>query len=94
MRILAGMFGTIVLVGGANAQIIKDPPWNPDHISRLPAEVRHAVLAMCPSTPDAGHYFATYSRDQINTCTLNISIVKMPAAASATAHSACIRSTS
>ncbi|MGZ3323538.1 MAG: hypothetical protein ACXU9C_21545 [Xanthobacteraceae bacterium] len=66
MRILAGMFAAIVLVGGADAQILKDPPWNPDHINRLPAEVRHAVLAMCPATPDAGHYFATYSGDQIN----------------------------
>ena len=66
MRILTGMFGAIVLVCGADAQIIKDPPWNPDHINHLPVEVRNAVLAMCPATPDAGHYFATYSRDQIN----------------------------
>jgi hypothetical protein len=67
MRILSGMLGAIVLIGGADAQIAKDPPWNPDHINRLPVEIRNAVLAMCPATPDAGHYFATNSRrDQIN----------------------------
>ena len=56
------MLAAIVLVGGADAQIVKDPPWNPDHINHLPVEIRNAVLAMCPATPDAGHYFATYSR--------------------------------
>ena len=66
MRFLAALFGAIVLAGGADAQIVKDPPWNPEHINRLPAEIRHAVLAMCSATPDAGHYFATYSRDQVN----------------------------
>ncbi|MFX7082919.1 hypothetical protein ABTI41_20460, partial [Acinetobacter baumannii] len=45
-----------------------DPPWNPDHIVHLPAEVRGAVLAMCGTPPSAGHYFATYSQNsrQIN----------------------------
>jgi len=50
MRILSGMLGAIVLIGGADAQIAKDPPWNPDHINRLPVEIRNAVLAMCPAT--------------------------------------------
>jgi hypothetical protein len=67
MRILTVASGAIVLIGaGANAQHIKDPPWNPEHINHLPAEVRTAVLAMCPKAPDAGHYFATYFHDQIN----------------------------
>jgi hypothetical protein len=69
MRILIGAFGAIVLItSGANvgAQRIKDPPWNPDHLAHLPAEVRNAVLAMCPQPPSAGHYFATYFHDQIN----------------------------
>ena len=52
----------------AAAQHVKDPPWNPDHIVHLPAEVRGAVLAMCGTPPSAGHYFATYSQNsrQIN----------------------------
>jgi hypothetical protein len=69
MRTLTGMLGAIVLASaGSNvdAQSIKDPPWNPYHISQLPTEVRTAVIAMCPQTPSAGHYFATYSQDQVN----------------------------
>ena len=52
----------------ALAQFVKDPPWNSEHIDSLPKEVRSAVLAMCPSRPDAAHYFATYSNksQQIN----------------------------
>jgi hypothetical protein len=52
----------------AVAQIVKDPPWNPDHIDHLPAEVRSAVVAKCGKLPSAGHYFATYSQNarQIN----------------------------
>jgi hypothetical protein len=69
MRILTVAFGVIVLIGtgtSADAQHIKDPPWNPEHINHLPAEVRNAVLAMCAREPNAGHYFATYFHDQIN----------------------------
>jgi hypothetical protein len=47
-------------------QRVKDDFWNPDHINHLPAEVRAAVLAKCPTLPTAGHYFATYFHDQIN----------------------------
>jgi hypothetical protein len=69
MRILIGTFGAItVIIASANvgAQKIKDPPWNPDHVDHLPVEVPSAVLAMCPHMPSAGHYFATYSHNQIN----------------------------
>jgi hypothetical protein len=52
---------------GANsiavAQIVKDPPWNPDRIDHLPPEVRSVVLAMCAKSSSAGHYFATYSQN-------------------------------
>jgi hypothetical protein len=61
----------------AVAQIVKDPPWNPDHIDHLPAEVRSAVVAKCGKLPSAGHYFATYSQNarQITViCTSSISI--------------------
>lgn len=37
-----------------------DDPWNPDHIERLPPEVRNTVIRMCLAPPRAGHYFATY----------------------------------
>jgi hypothetical protein len=69
MRILIGAFGAFLLVGAAanvDAQKLKDPLWNPEHITQLPPEVRNAVLAMCPQTPSASHYFATYFHDQIN----------------------------
>jgi hypothetical protein len=39
---------------------VRDDPWNPDHIDRLPTEVRNSVLRMCRERPRAGHYFATY----------------------------------
>ncbi|HLG84426.1 MAG TPA: hypothetical protein VKY22_25740 [Bradyrhizobium sp.] len=39
---------------------LHDAPWNPEHIDRLPPEVRDAVLRMCRVKPDAAHYFATY----------------------------------
>ncbi|TWA97247.1 hypothetical protein [Bradyrhizobium stylosanthis] len=37
-----------------------DAPWNPEHIDRLPLEVRNAVAHMCRSSARAAHYFATY----------------------------------
>lgn len=43
------------------SQVGHDDPWNPEHIERLPPEVRHAVIRMCRDPPPrAGHYFATY----------------------------------
>ena len=50
----------------ALAQFIHDPPWNAEHINHLPAEIRGAVLAKCPTRPDAGHYFATYYHDEVH----------------------------
>ena len=52
----------------AEAQIIKDPPLNSEHIDHLPADVRRAVLAMCPKPASAGHYFGLYlnNSQQIN----------------------------
>jgi hypothetical protein len=67
MRSTALIF-VVVLLGasGSNAQVmLHDPPWNPEHIDRLPPEIRKAVLAMCPTTPAAGHYFATYLHDRV-----------------------------
>jgi len=42
------------------SQVGHDDPWNPEHIDRLPPEVRYAVSRMCRDSPRAGHYFATY----------------------------------
>jgi hypothetical protein len=66
--ILAGLLLSLAGEPLALAQFVKDPPWNSEHIDSLPKEVRSAVLAMCPSHPDAAHYFATYSNksQQIN----------------------------
>ena len=40
-----------------------DHPWNPEHISQLPAEVRNAVSHLCGPSLRAAHYFATYSEN-------------------------------
>ena len=37
-----------------------DDPWNPEHIDRLPPEIRNSVIHMCSERPSAAHYFATY----------------------------------
>ena len=42
------------------SQVVHDDPWNPEHIDRLPPEVRDAIIRMCGDPPRAGHYFATY----------------------------------
>jgi hypothetical protein len=38
-----------------------DPPWNSEHISRLPEEIRQALIRLCGESAYAAHYFATYS---------------------------------
>jgi hypothetical protein len=40
-----------------------DPPWNPEHISQLPAEVRNVLSDLCGPSFRAAHYFATYSEN-------------------------------
>jgi len=66
MRLAFAAIASLVWCNSAQAQIIKDPPWNPAHIDSLPAPVRGAILARCPTRPDADHYFATYSHDEIH----------------------------
>ena len=39
-----------------------DPPWNPQHINGLPAEVRSTLAHMC-SGAQAQHQFAVYSQN-------------------------------
>jgi hypothetical protein len=38
-----------------------DPPWNPEHISRLPEEIRTVLIRLCGESALAARYFATYS---------------------------------
>jgi hypothetical protein len=66
MRSFAMALGVLFACASADAQIIKDPPWNPEHIDHLPPDVRNAVIAKCPQKPNAGHYFATYFQDEIH----------------------------
>ena len=40
-----------------------DPPWNPEHISQLPEEIRQALIRLCAGSAVAAHYFATYSNN-------------------------------
>lgn len=42
------------------SQVAHDDPWNAEHISQLPTEIRNAVNRMCGEPPRAAHYFATY----------------------------------
>jgi hypothetical protein len=46
--------------GGAGTA---DHPWNSEHISQLPAEVRSAIGHLCGPSLRAAHYFATYSEN-------------------------------
>ena len=66
MRVLLIAVGSLILSASASAQVLKDPPWNPEHIDHLPSEVRSAVVAKCSPRPNAGHYFATYFHDEIH----------------------------
>jgi hypothetical protein len=55
------------LVGHRSAAVARasltsnDPPWNSAHISRLPEEIRKALIRLCGESALAAHYFATYS---------------------------------
>ena len=40
-----------------------EDPWNSEHISQLPPEVREAVMRLCGHSPLAAHYFTTYSQN-------------------------------
>jgi hypothetical protein len=60
------------LVGHGSAAVARasqtshDPPWNSEHISRLPEEIRQALIRLCGDSALAAHYFATYSDRQVN----------------------------
>ena len=49
--------GTATALGSSSSH---DDPWNPDHVDRLPVDVRNAVLRICGGQGRAAHYFATY----------------------------------
>ncbi|MBV9065012.1 MAG: hypothetical protein JO004_04495 [Methylobacteriaceae bacterium] len=41
------------------SNVVKDDPWNPDHVANLPAEVRQYIAGICKAPPSAQHDFAT-----------------------------------
>ncbi|HBP84642.1 MAG: hypothetical protein CL533_21785 [Afipia sp.] len=49
--------GLAVALGSSSSH---DEPWNPDHIDRLPPDVRNVLLHSCRGRIQAAHYFATY----------------------------------
>lgn len=49
--------GTALALGSSSSH---DEPWNPDHVDRLPPDIRNAVLHSCRGRIQAAHYFATY----------------------------------
>src|SRR3974390_1353418 len=38
-----------------------DEPWNSEHVSHLPIEIRQYIAGICKGPPSAMHDFATYS---------------------------------
>jgi hypothetical protein len=38
-----------------------DAPWNSEHVSNLPIEIRQYIAGICKGPPSAMHDFATYS---------------------------------
>ena len=59
--ILPGFVGYVPVAVARGGLTSNDPPWNSEHISRLPEEVRKALIRLCGESALAAHYFATYS---------------------------------
>lgn len=59
--ILPSFVGSVPQAVARGSQTSNDPPWNPEHISRLPEEIRKALIRLCGEAALAAHYFATYS---------------------------------
>lgn len=55
-----GYIASVHARGGGHSS---EDPWNAEHISRLPPEVRDAVMRLCGHSPSAAHYFALYSQN-------------------------------
>jgi hypothetical protein len=51
MRARTAIPAVFLAAPAAQAQFARDPPGNAEHIDRLPADVRSAVLAKCPTRP-------------------------------------------
>jgi len=59
--ILLSFAGYVSPAAARGSQSSNDPPWNSEHISRLPEEIRQALIRLCGESALAAHYFATYS---------------------------------
>jgi hypothetical protein len=59
--ILPSFAGSVPPAVARGSQSSNDPPWNSEHISRLPEEIRKVLIRLCGESAVAAHYFATYS---------------------------------
>jgi hypothetical protein len=61
--ILPTFVGYVTSAGSRASLTSNDPPLNSEHISRLPEEIRKALIRLCGEPALAAHYFATYSEN-------------------------------
>lgn len=61
LAVLLSFSGDVSPAFARGSQPSNDPPWNSEHISRLPEEIRKALIRLCGELVLAAHYFATYS---------------------------------
>jgi hypothetical protein len=57
--ILPNLLGYVPPAVARGGQTSNDPPWNSEHISRLPKEIRQALIRLCGESALAAHYFAS-----------------------------------
>ena len=65
IRTLSFTFGLLLCAASPaiskGSNVIKDAPWNSEHIDNLPPEIRQYIAGICKGPPSAQHDFATYS---------------------------------
>ena len=61
LAVLLSVVGCAAPAAGRAGNPSNDPPWNSEHFSRLPEEIRKAVVRLCGQPPLAAHFFATYN---------------------------------
>jgi hypothetical protein len=63
LAVLLCFVGYVSPAAARGSRSSNDPPWNAEHISRLPEEIRQALIRLCGESALAAHYFATYSEN-------------------------------
>ena len=61
--LLLGFIGYVSPAVARGSLSLADPPWNSEHISQLPEEIRKALNQLCKEPAVAAHYFATYAEN-------------------------------